>query len=96
MRMPDRRRHRCVLLDTAGRIVDFEEKPDRPQLNVASFAVYVLTPATQDLLDHHRVRLPHRGQRRRRPSPTPRRSGRSRRCRTAPGQRIGRFRNTPR
>ena len=53
MRMPDRRGHRCVLLDTAGRIVDFEEKPDRPQLNVASFAVYVLTPATQDLLDHY-------------------------------------------
>ena len=54
VRMPDRRRlagrHGCVLLDAAGRIVDFEEKPERPKSNIASLAVYVLTPAAQDLL----------------------------------------------
>ena len=55
--MPDRRRlagrHGCVLLDAAGRIVDFEEKPERPRSNIASLAVYVLTPAAQDLLDDY-------------------------------------------
>ena len=54
VRMPDRRhlagRHGCVLLDAAGRIVDFEEKPERPKSNIASLAVYVLTTAAQDLL----------------------------------------------
>ena len=54
VRMPDRwrlaGRHGCVLLDAAGRIVDFEEKPERPKSNIASLAVYVLTPAAQDLL----------------------------------------------
>ena len=54
VRMPDRRRlagrHGCVRLDAAGRIVDFEEKPERPKSNIASLAVYVLTPAAQDLL----------------------------------------------
>ena len=57
VRMPDRRhlagRHGCVLLDAAGRIVDFEEKPERPKSNIASLAVYVLTPAAQDLLDDY-------------------------------------------
>ena len=46
VRMPDRRRlagrHGCVLLDAAGHIVDFEEKPERPKSNIASLAVYVL------------------------------------------------------
>ena len=55
--MPDRRhlagRHGCVLLDAAGRIVDFEEKPERPKSNIASLAVYVLTPAAQELLDDY-------------------------------------------
>ena len=46
-------RHGCVLLDAAGRIVDFEEKPERPKSNIASLAVYVLTPAAQDLLDDY-------------------------------------------
>ena len=57
VRMPDRRRlagrHGCVLLDAAGRIVDFEEKPERPKSNIASLAVYVLTTAAQDLLDDY-------------------------------------------
>ena len=57
VRMPDRRRlagrHGCVLLDAAGRIVDFEEKPERPKSNIASLAVYVLTPAARDLLDDY-------------------------------------------
>jgi glucose-1-phosphate thymidylyltransferase len=57
VRMPDRLRlagrHGCVLLDAAGRIVDFEEKPERPRSNIASLAVYVLTPAAQDLLDDY-------------------------------------------
>lgn len=55
VRLPDRRRlagrHGCVLLDPAGRIVDFEEKPARPRSNIASLAVYVLTPAAQAFLD---------------------------------------------
>ena len=42
VRMPDRQslagRHGCVLLDQAGRIVDFEEKPARPRSNIASLA----------------------------------------------------------
>ena len=57
VRMPDRRhlagRHGCVLLDEAGRIVDFEEKPERPRSNIASLAVYVLTAAAQRLLDDY-------------------------------------------
>ena len=32
---------------------DFEEKPERPRSNMASLAVYVLTPAAQDLLDDY-------------------------------------------
>ena len=44
------RRHGCVLLDAAGRIVDFEEKPERPKSNIASLAVYLLTMAAQRLL----------------------------------------------
>ena len=55
VRLPDRRRlagrHGCALLDAAGRIVDFEEKPARPKSNVASLAVYVLPPAAQEFLD---------------------------------------------
>ena len=39
-----------MLLDAAGRIVDFEEKPERPKSNIASLAVYVLTMAAQRLL----------------------------------------------
>ena len=57
VRMPDRRslagRHGCVLLDQAGRIVDFEEKPARPRSNIASLAVYVMTAAAQRLLDDY-------------------------------------------
>ena len=57
VRMPDRRRlagrHGCVLLDAAGRIVDFEEKPERPKSNIASLAVYVLTTAARELLDDY-------------------------------------------
>ena len=57
VRMPDRRRlavrHGCVLLDAAGRIVDFEEKPERHKSNIASLAVYVLTPAAQEMLDDY-------------------------------------------
>ena len=37
----------------AGRIVDFEEKPERPKSNIASLAVYVLTPAARELLDDY-------------------------------------------
>ena len=55
VRMPDRRRlagrHGCVVLDADGRVVDFQEKPERPKSDIASLAVYVLTPAAQDLLD---------------------------------------------
>ena len=55
VRMPNRRRlagrHGCVVLDADGRVVDFEEKPERPKSDIASLAVYVLTPAAQDLLD---------------------------------------------
>ena len=40
-------RHGCVLLDAAGRIVDFEEKPRRPKSRLASLALYVLPPAAQ-------------------------------------------------
>ena len=43
VRMPDRRH-------LAGRIVDFEEKPERPKSNIASLAVYVLTTAARELL----------------------------------------------
>ena len=43
VRMPDRQhlagRHGCVLLDADGRIIDFEEKPERPKSNIASLAV---------------------------------------------------------
>ena len=46
-------RHGCVLLDAAGRIVDFEEKPERPKSNIASLAVYVLTTAARELLDDY-------------------------------------------
>ena len=57
VRMPDRLRlagrHGCVLLDAAGRIVDFEEKPERPKSNIASLAVYVLTTAARELLDDY-------------------------------------------
>ena len=57
VRMPDRLRlagrHGCVLLDAAGRIVDFKEKPERPKSNIASLAVYVLTPAAHELLDDY-------------------------------------------
>ena len=55
VRMPGRRdlagRHGCVLLDDAGRVIDFEEKPERPRSNIASLAVYVLTTGAQRLLD---------------------------------------------
>lgn len=57
VRMPDPRRlagrHGCAVLDADGRIVDFEEKPERPKSNIASLAVYVLTPAAQGLLDDY-------------------------------------------
>ena len=57
VRMPDRRhlagRHGCVVLDADSRIVDFEEKPERPQSDIASLAVYVLTSAAQRLLDDY-------------------------------------------
>ena len=57
VRMPDRLRlagrHGCVVLDTDGRIVDFEEKPARPKSDIASLAVYVLTPEAQELLDDY-------------------------------------------
>lgn len=57
VRLPDRRRlagrHGCVLLDPAGRIVDFEEKPARPRSNIASLAVYVLPPTAQEFLDRY-------------------------------------------
>ncbi len=43
------RRH----LAAAGRIVDFKEKPERPKSNIASLAVYVLTPAARELLDDY-------------------------------------------
>ena len=32
---------------------DFEEEPERPRSNLASLAVYVLTPAAQELLDDY-------------------------------------------
>lgn len=43
-------RHGCVVLDAAGRIVDFEEKPQRPKSRLASLALYVLPPAAQPLV----------------------------------------------
>ena len=113
VRMPDRRRlagrHGCVLLDAAGRIVDFEEKPERPKSNIASLGVYVLTTAARELLGDY---LRGGGNRDAPghflswltrattvyatsptatptmwapPSPTPKRSARSGRCRTARG-----------
>ena len=55
--VPDRQRlagrYGCVVLDADGRIVDFEEKPERPKSNIASLAVYVLTPAAQESLDDY-------------------------------------------
>ena len=57
VRMPDRQRlagrHGCVVLDADSRIVHFEEKPERPRSNIASLAVYVLTPAAQESLDDY-------------------------------------------
>lgn len=46
-------RHGCVLLDAAGRIVDFEEKPQRPKSRLASLAIYVLPPAAQALVGEY-------------------------------------------
>ena len=43
-------RHGCVVLDGAGRIVDFAEKPRRPRSRLASLAVYVLPVAVQPLV----------------------------------------------
>ena len=112
VRMPARRRlagrHGCVLLDAAGHIVDFEEKPERPKSNIASLALYVLTTAARELLDDYLrdggnrdapghflswltrattvygyVTDGHAYDEGTLPSPTPKRSARSRRCRIA-------------
>ena len=42
-----------MVLDADSRIVHFEEKPERPKSNIASLAVYVLTPAAQESLDDY-------------------------------------------
>ena len=46
-------RHGCVLLDSAGRIIDFEEKPRRPKSRLASLAIYVLPVAVQPLVGEY-------------------------------------------
>ena len=43
-------RHGCVVLDGAGRIVDFAEKPRHPKSRLASLAIYVLPVAVQPLV----------------------------------------------
>ena len=43
-------KHGCVLLDSAGRIIDFEEKPRRPKSRLASLAIYVLPATAQPLV----------------------------------------------
>ena len=46
-------RHGCVVLDRAGRIVDFEEKPRHPKSRLASLAIYVLPVAVQPLVGEY-------------------------------------------
>ena len=60
VRIPDRRnlarRHGCVRLHAAGRIVGFEEMPERAKSTVASLAVYLPSPPAQELLLEHQSR----------------------------------------
>jgi len=46
-------RHGCAVLDGAGRIVDFEEKPRQPKSRLASLAIYVLPVAVQPLVGEY-------------------------------------------
>ncbi len=54
VRMADRShladKHGCVLLDTGGRIIGFEEKPAYPKSRIASLAIYILPAAVHPLL----------------------------------------------
>ena len=43
-------RHGCALLDSDGRILDFEEKPSKPKSRLASLAIYVLPAPVHPLL----------------------------------------------
>lgn len=42
-----------IQLDEAGRIIDFEEKPENPKSNIAAFAVYIYKKETLKLLDEY-------------------------------------------
>ena len=42
-----------IQLDESGRIIDFEEKPEKPKSNIAAYAVYIYKKETLKLLDEY-------------------------------------------